>query len=40
MGMGKKIPDRFFWTRTGDEVDAQPNASGLQRPNPSPSTLQ
>ncbi len=43
MGMGKKIPDRFYWTREGDEAktttEPQKTVSG-KRPTPSPSTLQ
>ncbi|TDR32998.1 bifunctional hydroxymethylpyrimidine kinase/phosphomethylpyrimidine kinase [Hydromonas duriensis] len=40
MGMGKKIPDRFYWTREGEE-DAEPQTKSIgKRPTPSPSTLQ
>lgn len=43
MGMGKKIPDRFYWTRQGDDKtehkDLKPDISG-KRPTPSPTTLQ
>lgn len=42
MGMGKKIPDRFFWTRSGDASESkQSNETTVaQRPTPSPNTLQ
>ena len=43
MGMGKKIPDRFYWTRP-DDADAEKTKTtdtvGGKRPTPSPTTLQ
>lgn len=42
MGMGKKIPDRFYWTREGEESTAKESQKAIsgKRPTPSPSTLQ
>lgn len=43
MGMGKKIPDRFYWTRPEDgdgEKSQTADTVGGKRPTPSPTTLQ
>lgn len=44
MGMGKKIPDRFYWTRPEGEasstLDQKVDPVGGKRPTPSPTTLQ
>ena len=42
MGMGKKIPDRFYWTRPDDDgaTEKPIDTIGGKRPNPSPTTLQ
>jgi hydroxymethylpyrimidine/phosphomethylpyrimidine kinase len=42
MGMGKKIPDRFYWTRQMEdgETDEGKVVEVAKRPTPSPNTLQ
>lgn len=40
MGMGKKIPDRFYWTRQTDSDAAPEEQAPQQRPAPSSNTLQ
>ncbi len=40
MGMGKKIPDRFYWTRQTEDETAETEQSPNKRPAPSSNTLQ
>ncbi|MGL4766903.1 MAG: bifunctional hydroxymethylpyrimidine kinase/phosphomethylpyrimidine kinase [Formosimonas sp.] len=42
MGMGKKIPDRFYWTRQAEDkpTDEGKVVEVAKRPTPSPNTLQ
>ena len=40
MGMGKKIPDRFYWTRQTEDETAEVEQSPNKRPAPSSNTLQ
>ena len=40
MGMGKKIPDRFYWTRQTEEQEPESEPSPNKRPAPSSNTLQ